>query len=96
MFIGNHILKQRLESVYFLWGRGKTTIANILRERYEAVKQEKIDAAYNAVAQNEGTIPEWVIRHHIPVIVWDDHTTPEETADAVAEVLGLTTSMAAT
>ncbi len=221
MFIGNHILKQRLRNVYFLWGRGKTTIANILRERYEAIiystddsrwphmceahpdeqpymcrdyeaeygvtfwelpkeviaereehflvemtpfiiadllvmtgqhctvfcegdidyeavapiashavylcnrstyldwfsrpdhadaldairrrtdlsdveKQEKIDAAYNVVAQNEGTIPEWVIRHHIPVIVWDDHTTPEETADVVAEVLGLTTSMAST
>ena len=56
----------------------------------ETEKQEKIDAAYEAVAQNEGEIPEWVTRHHIPVVVWDDRTTPVDTADAVAEVLGLT------
>ena len=37
MNISDRILKQRLENVYFLWGRGKTTIAAILHDRFGAV-----------------------------------------------------------
>lgn len=34
MFIADNILKQRLQNVYFIWGSGKTTIANALREKF--------------------------------------------------------------
>ena len=34
MFIDDKTLKQKLANVYFIWGRGKTTIANRLRELY--------------------------------------------------------------
>ena len=33
MEIENDILKQRLKNVYFIWGSGKTTIANALAEK---------------------------------------------------------------
>lgn len=34
MYIANSIIKQRLKNVYFIWGRGKTTIANELHKRH--------------------------------------------------------------
>ena len=34
MDIKNSILKRALRNVYFIWGRGKTTIANRLKEKY--------------------------------------------------------------
>ena len=34
MNIPNSIIKNRLKNVYFIWGRGKTTIANRLKEIY--------------------------------------------------------------
>jgi len=34
MYIHDGILRRSLKNVYFLWGRGKTTIANKLREKY--------------------------------------------------------------
>lgn len=34
MLIADSILKRKLENVYFIWGSGKTTIANRLREKY--------------------------------------------------------------
>lgn len=34
MYIPDDILRRALKNVYFLWGRGKTTIANRLREKY--------------------------------------------------------------
>ncbi len=52
----------------------------------DAEKQEKIDAAYAAVACDEETVPDWVTRNGIPVVVWDDTTTPEQTADEVAGI----------
>ena len=45
MFIANRILKQRLQNVYFLWGRGKTTIAALLLD-YEAVAPIASHAVY--------------------------------------------------
>ena len=35
MFIADNILKQRLQNVYFIWGSGKTTIANALQKKYD-------------------------------------------------------------
>ncbi len=55
----------------------------------DAEKQEKIDAAYEAVACDEESVPDWVIKHNIPVVIWDDTTTPEQTADEVAAVFGV-------
>lgn len=34
MELADNILRQRLRNVYFLWGRGKTTIAGALNQRY--------------------------------------------------------------
>lgn len=34
MIIADSIIKNKLKNVYFLWGRGKTTIANRLKEKY--------------------------------------------------------------
>lgn len=34
MFIADNTLKQRLRNVYFIWGSGKTTVANALQQKY--------------------------------------------------------------
>ena len=34
MLIADNIIKERIKNVYFLWGRGKTTIANELQHKY--------------------------------------------------------------
>lgn len=34
MYIADNIIRDRLNNVYFIWGRGKTTIANKLQEKY--------------------------------------------------------------
>lgn len=34
MIIADNVLREKLKNVYFLWGRGKTTIANTLQEKY--------------------------------------------------------------
>ena len=34
MVIADSIIKSRLKNVYFIWGRGKTTIASRLKEQY--------------------------------------------------------------
>ena len=34
MYIADNIIKKRIDNVYFIWGRGKTTIANGLRNKY--------------------------------------------------------------
>lgn len=34
MFIADSIIKEKLKNVYFIWGCGKTTIANRLKEKY--------------------------------------------------------------
>ncbi|MBO5023432.1 MAG: hypothetical protein J6D11_03880 [Clostridia bacterium] len=34
MYISDSIIKRAINNVYFIWGRGKTTIANLLNEKY--------------------------------------------------------------
>lgn len=34
MYISDGIIREKLKNVYFIWGRGKTTIANRLSEKY--------------------------------------------------------------
>ena len=34
MRIADNIIKQHIQNVFFIWGRGKTTIANALRDQY--------------------------------------------------------------
>lgn len=34
MNIADNIIRSKLKNVYFIWGRGKTTVANILRDKY--------------------------------------------------------------
>ena len=35
MYISDGIIREKLKNVYFIWGRGKTTIANRLSEKYD-------------------------------------------------------------
>ena len=34
MYISDGVIREKLKNVYFIWGRGKTTIANKLKEKY--------------------------------------------------------------
>lgn len=34
MFVADNIIKEKIKNVYFIWGRGKTTIANELHKKY--------------------------------------------------------------
>ncbi len=34
MDIADNIIRNKLKNVYFIWGRGKTTVAYILRNKY--------------------------------------------------------------
>lgn len=34
MIVADNIIKRKIQNVYFIWGRGKTTIANELNRRY--------------------------------------------------------------
>ncbi len=34
MYIADNIIRNRLAKVYFIWGRGKTTVSNRLRDKY--------------------------------------------------------------
>ena len=34
MYIPDNIIRKRIENVYFIWGRGKTTIAKRLKDKY--------------------------------------------------------------
>ncbi len=34
MYISDNIIRNRLKNVYFIWGRGKTTVSNRLRDKY--------------------------------------------------------------
>ena len=63
-----------------------------IRNRTDIGEDEKahlIEQAYQAVAVNEECLPDWVTRLGIPVIAWDDTTTPEQTARDAAALFGL-------
>jgi len=55
MTIADNIIKSRLQNVYFLWGRGKTTIAAELRRRYGCAVYD-VDAARDRHAANADAI----------------------------------------
>ncbi len=46
MFFSNNILKEKLKNVYFIWGNGKTTIANFLKEKYGCYIYSTDDSRY--------------------------------------------------
>lgn len=54
----------------------------------EEEKQLVIKNAYESVAVNEGTLPDWVVELGIKNIVWNDHTSIDTTATEVAEYFG--------
>ena len=92
--IASHMVYLCNQSSFFDWFNrpDHSDALDVIRNRTDltdAQKQEKIDAAYDAVAQSEGNIPEWVSRLGIPVVIWDDQTSPENTAEEVAAVFGL-------
>ena len=51
-------------------------------------KADLINNAYGAVSQNEGVTPDWVVKHGVKNISWNDSITKEETAFEVAEYFG--------
>jgi len=53
MYIPDNIIRKKIENVYFIWGRGKTTIANKLHE-----KQGLNDLIEKCIAENILTEPE--------------------------------------
>lgn len=65
---------------------------NSIRQRTDITDQEKedkINDAYQIVGNTEGQLPDWVIKHQIKVVTWNDHTTIEQTASDVAQYFGI-------
>ena len=63
-------------------------ISEITLKRTDLTDEEKetiIRNAYNAVGQNEGNLPDWIIQQNIKYISWDDNKTVEQTASEAAE-----------
>ncbi len=46
MLFSNNILREKLKNIYFIWGRGKTTIANELKEKYGCYVYSTDDSRY--------------------------------------------------
>lgn len=55
---------------------------------FESEKESIIKNAYGSVGGNEGIIPEWVIRHGVKNIMWDDKTGVEQTVSEVEKYFG--------
>lgn len=53
MYIADNIIKNRLKNVYFIWGRGKTTIATKLQEKYGYYVYSTDDSRYPHVMEAE-------------------------------------------
>lgn len=57
MNIPNNVLRQKLKNVYFIWGRGKTTIANELNKKYKYYIYSTDNSRYEhlkiAVSENQ-------------------------------------------
>ena len=54
----------------------------------ESEKEQIINNAYNSVGSNNTQLPDWVTKHNIKSIVWNDNTTIEQTTSEVAEYFG--------
>lgn len=58
-----------------------------IRRRSDLSEPEKagiIENAYQAVAQNEGQVPDWVLDYSIKNIIWDERKGIDDTVSAVA------------
>lgn len=65
---------------------------NSIKNRTDLTEEEKeyiIKNAYNSVGQNEGEIPDWVIKHGVKDIEWNDSTSIEQTTLEVAQYFKL-------
>ena len=83
MNIADNIIRQKLTNVYFIWGRGKSTIANELSKNFGCYIY-----ARNTVGTNEGRIPGWVMENGIKCVIWNDETSVQQTTAEVAEHFG--------
>ena len=66
-------------------------IRDITMKRTDLTEKEKetiINNAYNAVGQNEGNLPDWVVQSNTKYIIWDDNTSIEQTASEAAKYFG--------
>ena len=65
-------------------------ITNKITDLTDEEKSAIIKNAYDVVSADESVIPDWVLKHGVKVISWDDGVTAEETAAEAAEYFGLT------
>jgi len=63
MNIPDNILKNRLKNVYFIWGRGKTTIAKKLQEKYGYYVYSTDDSRYDHLLEAD--------MENQPYMCWD-------------------------
>lgn len=72
----DHILKQELKDVYFIWGSGKTTVAEALAEKYsfpvyhtEESRNKYIEAEQEQDPEEAGRQEREILRDITPMVV---------------------------
>lgn len=91
--IATHTVHLYNQSTSFDWFKrpDHEDVRDAVRNRTDLSEEEKqliIDNAYNVVAVNESTLPDWVVELGIKNIVWNDHTSIATTATEVATYFG--------
>lgn len=91
--IATHTVHLCNQSTSFDWFKrpDHEDVRAAVRNRTDLSEEEKqlvIKNAYESVAVNEGTLPDWVVELGIKNIVWNDHTSIDTTASEVATYFG--------
>jgi len=91
--VASHMVHLSNRGTKFDWFNrpGHSHALDDVKNRADLSQEEKdaiISNAYSAVGQNEAPLPDWVVRHAITDIAWDDNTTIEQTASEVAQYFG--------
>ncbi|MDR2686160.1 MAG: hypothetical protein LBB75_00270 [Oscillospiraceae bacterium] len=92
--LASHMVHLSNRGTKFDWFNrpGHSTLDSI-QTRTDLSDEEKaaiVRNAYNAVGQNGAPLPDWVVRHNITDIAWDDNTAIDETASEAARYFALT------
>jgi len=91
--LASHIVHLSNRGTKFDWFQRPDHIhmLDVIKNRTDISETEKemiINNAYNSVGSNDTQLPDWVTRHGVKDIVWDDNTTIEQTISDVAEYFG--------
>ena len=97
MEIASNILKYRLKNIYFIWGSGKTTIANALAEKYGCfvyhTDYERAKHFHNADPQYQPAlcrnVPDYWALDPDDAKQWEQDIVREFTPMVVADLLAL-------